>query len=493
MKRSIPKQDLIAVGALVLGTAAVYLPALRAGFFSDDFEWLGRMNATLERPGYVFSVIYRDFNPVLHLSFLADWLIGDGSAVVFHLHSLTIHLANTVLLYVLSRRLGCGPAGGFAVTLMWAWNVRLSEAVIWPAARGHSLATLFVLAAFVALLSRLRGRQVLTVALFLLALLTKETALMPLFLVPVLLGRDRKHWPLYGTLGSIAAGFVLFNLLAKPEFHATGAPPGQILLKIPFILLRPVGLGDFYDFSYLAAFAVMAVVAALAVGMRGATARLGWAWILVCAIPVVALDKLSSRYLYMMAIGYGWVAWAALVWVARRMSSPRARRALQVTVAAGVVAVSLSGALWIREEIRDYAQLARPYTACVDGLRPELEDLAPGEKVVVVDLGPREAIPRLARRINERPTITKLIPLRPDGIDGLIELPDLINVTHRRAGGMLGYATSLDTPGPTRFLVFDGERVQRVRPIPEEQLPPDRVFVARWGTADRFFESPETR
>ena len=74
------RHDLIAVAVLVTGTLAVYLPALWSGFYSDDFQWLGRMNATLEQPGYLFSVIYRDFNPVLHLSFLIDWLLGGGSA-----------------------------------------------------------------------------------------------------------------------------------------------------------------------------------------------------------------------------------------------------------------------------------------------------------------------------------------------------------------------------------------------------------------------------
>jgi len=67
----------------------VYARALGAGFFSDDYEWLGPHDAALERPCMSFRVFYRDFNPVLHLSFVLDYLLGEERPV-FHATSLLL-------------------------------------------------------------------------------------------------------------------------------------------------------------------------------------------------------------------------------------------------------------------------------------------------------------------------------------------------------------------------------------------------------------------
>lgn len=482
------RNDWISVAVLAIGTFLVYYPSLWCGFFSDDFQWLGRMNATLERPSFVLTVIYRDFNPVLHLSFVIDWLAGRGSAVVFHADSILIHLLNTILLFLLCRRLGMTARAGFALTLLWAWNVRISEAVIWPAARGHALATTFVLAAFVVLLSPLRRRQPLAVLLFVLALLTKETALMPLLLVPLFVGPARRNWRLFGALATLAGAFVLFNIVAKPDFHTSGAPIGSLLLKIPFILLRPIGLGDYYDFSPAMGVAVLLLFAAVAWLTRRTPALIGFGWIVACTLPIIPLDKLSSRYLYMMAIGYCWVAYGAACWAAPRISSARRVRFARAATASVVALLAAVGAMQIRAEIRDYRDLGRPYATCLAILKEQLRGLAPGETLVMLDVGPREAIPRLAREINGRGTITKLIPSRETGIDGLIALPDAINIATDRSEGLLAYPAPLDGDGPVRYVVYDGSVARRVKPIPADRLPAGRFFVARWGRSADYFE-----
>ncbi|HXV77140.1 MAG TPA: hypothetical protein VD788_12555 [Candidatus Polarisedimenticolaceae bacterium] len=474
---------------LAVAAAAVYLPSLFAGFFSDDFQWLGRMNATLERPLYLFSIIYRDFNPVLHASLLLDWLAGRGSPVAFHAQSILIHAANAALLFVLCRKLALPSSGAAAVTLLWAWNVRISEAVIWPAARGHELATTFVLAAFVVLLGSLRWRSALALSLFVAALLTKETALMPMLLVPMLLGASRRHWRLYAAVGSLGFAFVLFNLVAKPDFHSSPAPLSALLLKIPFILLRPIGLGDHYDFSPPMAVALLVLFGGAAWLLRRTPAAVGFAWVALCTLPIIPLDKLSSRYLYMMAVGYALVAYGAAEWSVRSLTAASARAVLRGAMTIGVGVVLAAGALRIQAEIRDYEDLGRPYHSCLSILAPELVALEPGEQVVVVDVGPRDSVRRLADELNARPTITKLIPSRDAGVDGLIALVDMLNVARERSPGLLGYAGRLGEPGPTRFVVFDGHAARRVAPIPTDRLPDGRVFVAGWGEADRYFEA----
>src|SRR3989442_2413360 len=291
-----------ALGALTLG---VYAGALGAGFFSDDYEWLGRMTPALERPRDLFRVFYPDFNPGLHASFLVHYLLGGGAAAFFHATSLLVHAANTTLLVLLCTRLAGNPWASLATGLLWGTGARISGAVIWPAARGHSLAALFVLAALLVLTGSSRRRVFWAGALFAGALLTKEVAFFPMLLAPAF-ARDRaarRNTAL--AVGALAAAFVVFNVACKSGYDTTGEGMGAMLLKLPFVVLRPIGLGERYDFS-IVDFALFAATGAglLLLCRRSSPALLGLLWIAFCAAAVLPLHKVSSRYLYLLSIGY---------------------------------------------------------------------------------------------------------------------------------------------------------------------------------------------
>ena len=488
----IGRRDLAAALALAGVVAIVYLPALSVGFYSDDYQWLGRMNPALERPLYVFSVFYRDFNPLLHVSFLLDWVTGGGSAVPFHAQSILIHAACAAALLLLLRARSVGLPLALAAVATWALNVRISEAVIWPAARGHSLATLCVLGALLAARRPGRFALPLVVLLFGLGLLAKETALFPMLLLPWFSARPWRDLRLYSAVALVAAAFVAFNLLAKPDFHTSSAPMATLALKVPFILLRPLGLGDYYDFSWLAFLAVALVFLALAFALRRTSALEGLLWVAVCTLPLVALDKLSSRYLYMMSVGYA-LAFAGLVpVVAERLRGALARHVAAGAAAFGLLTVLAANLVFVRREIADYAVLSAPYAACVRALEPLLSDLEPGETVVVADIGPRDAIPVLARTIAERDNMSKLIPYRDHGIGGLIELADLVN-TVRRQPGQLGRATDLPASAARlRLVAYDGVRAVSVEALPGE-MPEDRSFAVRFDEAGLYFQASSDR
>ena len=110
-------------GALLLAAVAcgIHLPAIDAGFFSDDYQWLGRMNATLERPFYVFTVFFRDFNPVLHASFALDWILGGDSASIWHMDSILMHGIATVL-HEAGHMLVVGAGAGGRAPLVFVVN-----------------------------------------------------------------------------------------------------------------------------------------------------------------------------------------------------------------------------------------------------------------------------------------------------------------------------------------------------------------------------------
>jgi hypothetical protein len=290
----------------------------------------------------------------------------------------------------------------------------------------------------------------------------------------------------------VAGAFVAFNFLAKPDFHATSAGAQALALKAPFILLRPLGLGDYYDFSWPALAVVLALAGGSVVVLRRTIALPGLLWVVVCTAPLVALDKLSSRYLYLMSIGYALALCGIVPWLADRLRGGPARRLAGFASASGLVAVLAANLVFIQREIADYAVLARPYGACIEALAPHLSALGAGETVVVVDIGPHDAIPVLARAIAERGNMNKLIPYRARGIDGLIELPDLVN-TVRREPGLLGREVGLPPAGGgLRFVVYDGTRAASAGGLPEG-TPPDRVHAVRLEDPALYFRDRSTR
>ena len=479
-----PAWAAVALGALTL---AVYAGALGAGFFSDDYEWLGRMTAALERPGYLFRVFYRDFNPVLHASFVVDYLVGGGAAAVFHATSLLVHAANTTLLVLLCTRLAGNPWASLATGLLWGTGARISEAVIWPAARGHALAALFVLAALLVLTGSSRRRVFWAGALFAGALLTKEVAFFPMLLAPAF-ARDRtarRNTAI--AVGALAAAFVVFNVACKSGYDTTGEGMGAVLLKLPFVVLRPIGLGDRYDFSVVG-FALFAAVGAglLLLCRRSSPALLGLLWIAFCAAAVLPLQKVSSRYLYLLSIGYPLLACGLVAHPGFPRLSAGVRRTILGFSGLAAVLLAASNVVFVQREIADYRLLAEPYRACFETLRGPAAALTPGETLIVAETKPRRAIALLTDLMEQRGNIRKLIPERDQGVGGLIALPDLINAVRPARTGTLAIAVDPAGAAPRRIYLWDGETAQPADTLPDPA--PARLVAAKLVPSPAYFE-----
>ena len=487
------KRRLVLAGILGLVAVLPYLPALGVGFFSDDYQWLGRMAPTVDRPSFVFTVFYRDFNPVLHASYLLDHLTGGPMAWRYHATSIVIHGLCCGLLFLFLVRLagarrflgarGLDLVAGMAA-LTWALNPRLSEAVIWPAARGHSLATLLCLAALLCLLSAWRYRLAPAIALFVLALGTKETALLPLALGPLLdrMVRDRPLTRgLWLSTGVLAVGFLAFNFLAKPSFHTTQAPVAETILKIPFILLRPLGLGDAYSFGWGMFLLVLLAFGLVAWLLRDTVAVAGFLWLGFCVLPLIPLAKLSSRYLYMPAVGYALILCGLVHWLVLHSRAGGLRRAVTVAGATLLAFIGTADIIWIQREIADYDLLSAPYTTCLESMRETVGALQPGETLVIYDTSPRDTQLELTRMLEGRGTIRKLIPNRANGVGGMIELPDVIEILRDPVRNVRAFAVSPDGPGPHRFAAYDGVTVRGLSDRAGADFPAERIFAARWA------------
>ena len=475
-------------GALSLAAVAcaVYAPAASIGFFSDDYQWLGRMNATLERPSYVFTVFFRDFNPVLHASFALDWIVGGYQPWVWHADSILLHGLAAGLLFLLCARLGAPFWVAVSGSGLWALNVRLSEAVIWPAARGHQLAAICSLAALVLMLGGGRHRRWLALGLLACGLFAKETTLFAMAAIPFFLPRWRKERAFLAGLAVLATGFVVLNVVIKDNLHTSDAGLTALLLKTPFILLRPLGLGDYARFDVFSLVLTAVLFLAAANWLRRGFGLAGLVWVLACSAPIVPLDKLSSRYLYLPAIGYTVVFCAVCVALGPLLRTASLRRLTGASLTVAVVSLLLGNGLFVQREIGDYRRLAQPYMTLVENVAPGLAGIATGETFLVVDTTSQTTIAELTGRIEQRGNITKLIPYRRHAIDGLIELPDLLNVARRHERGVLGRPVPSADDASIRWFFYDGSGLRET--APRAGVPPERVHRAAWGQAGMYFQ-----
>jgi tetratricopeptide (TPR) repeat protein len=205
---------------LLLAGAAVlpYLNALRSAFQFDDY------NVIVDNPAvHSWTAFMADagqgIRPVLKLSYTLNWLADPGPAG-FHLVNVAVHAANTLLVYFLSLRLGkpteaglpSRPAGAVSLlaALLFAVHPVQTEGVTYVCGRSVSLMGFFYLASLLAYDRGARGGDRLLLwlvspAFFLLAVLTRETALT----LPAALALwEAPHW--------ILLGLLLFWLAARP-------------------------------------------------------------------------------------------------------------------------------------------------------------------------------------------------------------------------------------------------------------------------------------
>jgi len=151
----------------------------------DDGQLILR-NEHLGDWSYVPQLFKNMWRPLKRLSFMVDYAVWGMNPLGFHLTSLGFHLAATLALYAVARRLGASLRLAFFAAALFAVHPVHVEAVANIANRKEAMSTLFYLLAFLAYLPLRRSLAWLPVVglCYLLALLSKESA--PIMLPVVL-------------------------------------------------------------------------------------------------------------------------------------------------------------------------------------------------------------------------------------------------------------------------------------------------------------------
>jgi hypothetical protein len=171
-----------ATAALILLALAIllaYLPAVLAGlgFVSDDFMILQRLEAAdgIRGAATFFGQSYYDYyRPVGFVSFAVDWTLWGRWPAGYHVTSVLLHLLNTLLVFLLARRL-LGVQASVIAAAVFGLHVINQEAVFWAAARFDLLATAGALGTLLLIGSRMRWRHAAAATLYLAGLLSKES------------------------------------------------------------------------------------------------------------------------------------------------------------------------------------------------------------------------------------------------------------------------------------------------------------------------------
>jgi protein O-mannosyl-transferase len=182
------RRAFVLLGLAWLAGLVAYVNGLAGVFQFDDYQVIVDTPRVHTLAAWWQASSHGGLRPLLNLSYTLNWIAGDGSPFAFHAFNLLIHLVATACVFALVRSFLHRRVTGIDIDLTAAWAALLfavhplhSEAITYVSGRSTALMTVFYLGALVnyarAEAGRLRHRLG-ALGLFVLAVLTKETALL---------------------------------------------------------------------------------------------------------------------------------------------------------------------------------------------------------------------------------------------------------------------------------------------------------------------------
>jgi hypothetical protein len=364
----------IAVLAALAGLGVLaYLPTVFLPFMSDDYSHIAAARQYAPVSGWddlAQDPVYRCRTTSHFLTYWTERLFGLNP-VAFNWSTLLLHLVNTWLVFALGMwravgwRVSAVAAGFFAV------SERHQEAVVWYAALPELLVFFFSLLTILCWIAWLRagathqGIYAASLVAFLLAMLSKESGVIVVALLALVLVVERVAWRRmalmlapFAFLALLYAG-TIFGSSQDNFFFGDGtfSPGGQFLRVLPNSYLRLMwiwgGLG-------------------LAMAWLWRTGRHKWllamalAWMAIALIPYSFLDYMPgvpSRHTYLASLGLSLVVGKGLLSVYRHYMG--GRRWWAVYAVALVILAHNVGYLWTRKHAQ-YEERAAPTEALIE-------------------------------------------------------------------------------------------------------------------------------
>lgn len=366
---------------LIIAVVAVFYPVIGFDFVSFDDDNYVYENPfvpgglTLDSLKGSFAEIFNSmWHPLTMLSYAVDSEIYAMHPGGFHFTNLVLHLANTILLFIVLRAMTGAFWPSAIVALLFGVHPLHVESVAWVSARKDVLSTFFWFATMGAYLWYTRNlrpqRLALVIVLFVLGLMAKSMLITLPFLLFVL-----DYWPLKrfrledirskdGRRGigrlllekcvflPIVAAILAVSFFTQSEGGAISSVAERgsfarvsnaIVGYAAYIVdtVWPAGLAFMYPLpkgglhpAWQVGAAAALILLITVIALRSLRVRpyilTGWLWYVGTLVPVIGLVQLGAqaradRYTYVPLIGlFIIVAWAGAEWVSKR---PRAKPA----------------------------------------------------------------------------------------------------------------------------------------------------------------------
>jgi hypothetical protein len=183
------------LAAILIVTAAVYLPSLRNGWVWDDWVAIVGCDRLHSWSGIAKSFIYdswwwRDpkhlpqsvyYRPLQATWFALNWMILGNHPVLWHLEKIALELIAVVLSFRVTQLLTRSTTIALLTAALFGLLPGNTESVVWAAAIGEPLSTALELGALCYLINRKPGRPrglIMALTLYAGAMLSHETAIL---------------------------------------------------------------------------------------------------------------------------------------------------------------------------------------------------------------------------------------------------------------------------------------------------------------------------
>jgi len=273
------------------------------------------------------------YRPFLNLSFMLDAQLGGDSLVVYHLDNIFLHIITVCLIFIVLKKILKKKPLAFFLSFIFLVHPALTQAVAWLPGRNDSLVAIFVLLSFICLLSffdRPRPLPLIGYALFfLIALLTKETAIFFPFLAIIYLFTIGRHNSLTKNdkfliiLFSFSSGFIWWlmrSLAFSQENIGIAAAMLSIIHNLPSALIMgakmilpfnlsvlPVPADSSFLWS-LIAWPLLIIALIFSHQKRKDYLLFGVAWFLIFFMPPFAISSAApyilEHRLYLPMVGF---------------------------------------------------------------------------------------------------------------------------------------------------------------------------------------------
>jgi hypothetical protein len=427
----VPRRTIYIV--LFLLCLAAYRGILDNWLFNDDFSWLKAARYDMTPANLIAFRVVDFFRPLVNLSFYTMEEASPGNVPLHYAFNLALHFLCATLVFQLilkllgSERLAAAAAILFAVTSVH------SAAVMWISARTTLLAACLLLASLNVLLARAGKaplRLAVSVALYVLALASKEEAIAGLFLVALLFALKGKGAtsgsPDRNAFAAFAVVSIVYLVLRQAFMggffqenwglgaHAPRNVAGGFLFQLYpwplFSLFYPKG-NNIPEPSTSLGPELAAIPVALAIVAAGYASRKSYAmnlavgWSLLALLPVSffryrffsTVSISQDRYYYLSSVGTTLII-ALLLWKERS----RARQAAAIAIFAVLCAGFLVRDARLERKWDDFTRMYREVVTVI----VEESDTFTGFTKLAVEGSPL-AFPYLADAIAlERPGLT---------------------------------------------------------------------------------------